>query len=575
MRILLAGINAKYIHTNLAIRSLRQYAQADGAANIMMAEFTINQSLEQILSELVSAQPDVLGVSCYIWNYEMVRKLVPEFKKILPATLVCLGGPEVSYHPAEVLQQTHADVVVIGEGEQTFCRLLRAYQLQYSLQTVDGICYRTSTGIRATPPAAPLDLAQLPFVYEQEDRLPAHQILYFESMRGCPFRCTYCLSGNTKEQVRFLPLEHVCRAMQFFLDHRVRQVKLVDRTFNCIKSYAMAVWRYLAAHDNGYTNFHFEIAGELLDDQMLAFLQDLRAGMVQLEIGVQSTNPETLAAIRRNYRADKLRSVVDRLLEGNNIHLHLDLIAGLPLESYAQFAQSFEAVFALAPHQLQIGFLKLLRGSAVREQQDLYGIVCADYAPYEVLYTAAISYQELQRLKIIAQMVELFHNSNRFIHLETYLQSLFSTAFAFYESLAGFYRAHGYHLRPHTKMGYYTILHEFFIWVDQGDLQTFRQMATLDLYSHEKLPTPPEWLAKSNDESDRERIYQFYQIEHNLDTYLPQYRGLTTKQIYRQAHIEIFSVNPWTGISGITAVLFNYKQRDLVGNATMHVVTLP
>lgn len=572
MNTLLIGINAKYIHSNLAIRSLKQYAAKRRIHSVELAEFTINQHRSFILSEIYKHKPELIGFSCYIWNYEMIVLLAAELKKILPETLIFFGGPEVSFNPAEILQKTAADLIICGEGEESFYRLVSALEQGNSLASVPGIAYRKVDGYAVTPPAPLLSMDDLPFVYQNMDDL-AHKIIYFESSRGCPFQCQYCLSGQDRT-VRFMSLDKVFSALDFFLSKRVRQVKFVDRTFNCDRVYALAVWQYLKEHDNGYTNFHFEIAAELLDNDTLSFLKTVRKGFFQFEIGVQSTNPDTLQAICRITKIDLLRHIVGSLKEGGNIHLHLDLIVGLPYEDYHSFRQSFNHVYELSPDQFQIGFLKLLKGSGLAHNTKNYGIVCSETPPYEVLFTDALPYSDLLRLKRIEDMVETYYNSNRFHKTVSYLLTFFDDPFSFFEALAEFYETSEYHLVSHTNLDYYTILYRFFHSICEKNDTIFQWNAKFDLYSHEKAKRMPEWLTVSLIPEYKTKIYQFYEQPQQIQALLPEYQEYEPKQIGRMAHIEVFPFHPITGALQKTAVLFNYKSCDLLGNAAYTIINL-
>lgn len=572
MKTLLVGINAKFIHSNLAIRSISEYAKSHYELSIEICEFTINQRCEFILAEIFKKQPDILGFSCYIWNYEMIRQLVSQLKKVLPHTLIFLGGPEVSYHAPEVLSTTQADFVLSGEGEKSCPDLIRCIETQGDYSQVGNLTYKTQNGIVSTPQAPLLSMDELPFVYEDMSELE-HRILYYESMRGCPFHCQYCLSC-TGDRVRFMSLPRVFSHLDFFLKKRVRQVKFVDRTFNCNKQYALAIWKYLKEHDNGYTNFHFEIAAELLDDEILDFLPTVRKGFFQFEIGVQSTNPLTLEHIQRKTDIDKLRTIIKRLQKGKNIHLHLDLIIGLPFEDYETFKKSFNDVYALAPDQLQVGFLKLLRGSGLYENQAKYDMVASEYAPYEILSTHVLPFSQLLKLKMIEEMVEIYYNSNRFLKTINYLKSFFDSPFSIFEALAEFYEQNKLHEKAHSNVEYYSILHDFFLTLSAGDDTLFQWLVKFDLYSHEKAKRIPDWLVVSLSEPFKHQILDFYDNPDNRRKYLPQYQELDAKQLYRQAHLEIFPFNPVTGKNEQTAVVFNYRDCDLLGNARFDICEL-
>lgn len=561
---LLVGINAKYIHTNLAIRSIAQYAKENLDFSIAICEYTINQQTSTILSELYKQSPDSIGFSCYIWNYNIICHLTTELKKILPNCKVYFGGPEVSYNPAQVLEHTDTDFVVCGEGEQTVPTFLQALDHGADLRTVPNLAFRDGTHITVNHQAPLLSMDVLPFVYDNLDSL-AHKIIYYESSRGCPFQCQYCLS-SIDHGVRMMSLARVYSHLDFFLSRRVRQVKFVDRTFNADPAYAMAIWRYLDDHDNGYTNFHFEIAAELLTEEALAFLPAVRKGFFQFEIGVQSTNPPTLKAIRRFTKIDRLRDIVAKLKAGQNIHLHLDLIVGLPHESVVEFRESFNAVHGLAPDQLQVGFLKLLKGSGLYQNQAEYGLTCSPFPPYEVLYTKDLPYGDLLHLKMVEEMVEVYYNSNRFQRLLDLLVPTFDSAFDCFSALASYFEAEEHHLRAHTNVGYYNILWEF-VQDRAIDLDDFKACALFDLYSHEKVKKLPDWLDEPMESSLKKQIFNFYECPQNRADYLAGYEGYDTKQLIRGAHILRLNRNPFTKTPVTCYYLFNYKCCDLLGNA--------
>lgn len=577
MKTLLVGINAKFIHSNLAIRSISKYAKEIHNLDIDIAEYTINQRCEFILQEIYKQDPDILGFSCYIWNFELIKRLCNEIKKILPDTIIVLGGPEVSFNANEVLKSTDADLVVMGEGEEIFSNLILKLHNnpilnENSILDVLGVAYKINEKIIINECAFPPQMDNLPFVYEDIQDLN-HKIIYYESSRGCPFRCQYCLSG-AGSKVRTLSLDRVFSDLKFFLDKKVRQVKFVDRTFNFNKKYALAIWKFLHENDNGYTNFHFEIAAELLDDEIIDFLKCVRKGFFQFEIGVQSTNPKTLEHIKRITKINELRVIIKKLQEPNNIHLHLDLIIGLPYEDYKTFSKSFNDVYALSPDQLQVGFLKLLKGSGLYQNKDKYVIVCSEYAPYEVLYTADLPYSDLIKLKMIEEMVETYYNSNRFILLIKYLVSLFDSPFSMFESLAQFYTDNNYYVMSHNNVEYYNILYRFFKTLNRGDENLYKWYAKFDIYSHEKAKKLPEWLNNDLSPQYKSKCYDFLDNKDNITKYLPEYLDFDTKQIYRQAHIEVFPFNPISNENVITPILFNYKNCDLLGNANYEFIDL-
>lgn len=572
MKRLLVGINAKFIHSCLAVRSLGQYAKEQYGMDCEIAEYTINQAEDLILAEIYRKQPELVGFSCYIWNIEMVKWLTENLKKVLPDTLILLGGPEVSFDGKQVLQETVADFVLYGEGEEAFSRLCLALEEGRTVAEVPSLLYKEGEKIISNAPTEPLDLKKLPFVYDDLETYE-NRILYYEAQRGCPFNCQYCLS-STDKGVRFQPLDKVKRELSFFLEHGVRQVKFVDRTFNANKTFAMEIWRYLHEHDNGVTNFHFEIAADLFTDEMIDFLKQVRPGLFQFEIGVQSTNPQTLEAIDRQGSFQHISEVVNKLQEGQNIHLHLDLIAGLPYEDFESFRNSFNDVYALRPDQFQLGFLKLLKGSGLRYRQREYGIVCRDTAPYEVLLTRDLPFGDMLRLKGVEELVEIYYNSNRFQKSLSYLVSLAETPFDFFEEFCRFYEKNGHHLRPHSKVEQYDVLYEFGKMLPGCQEEKLRWLMKFDLYSHEKAKKLPSWLLEDLTLPRREEIYAFYRRELDEGILLLEYKGLDPKQVYKMAHLEVFPFDPWSGRPIETAVLFNYRNVDILGNARATIVPL-
>ncbi len=460
MKILLTAVNAKYIHSNLAIYSIRANAK-EYRDQIELGEYTINQYTEDILQDIYGKKPEVIAFSCYIWNIRQIKELVRELRKVLPTVPVWLGGPEASYDAKELLEHyPEVTGIMLGEGEESFYGLCRYYDgKSESLSQISGIAYREGEAIVMQPAAHVADLSNLEFAYEDFTDFQ-HKIIYYESSRGCPFSCSYCLSSIDKS-VRFRDLELVKKELQVFLDEGVSQVKFVDRTFNCKPSHAMEIWKYLVEHDNGVTNFHFEVAADLITEEELALFAVMRKGLIQLEIGVQSTNENTICEIRRKMDFQRVAEIVARIKGLGNIHQHLDLIAGLPEENYDSFAKSFDDVFSLRPEQLQLGFLKVLKGSYMYENRDSYGLMYRSEPPYEVLFTNWITFDEMIRLKGIEQMVELYYNSHQYDKtLEAVLLEE-ASAFRFFESLAEDYRRHGYHLVNHSRKEKYYILKDF------------------------------------------------------------------------------------------------------------------
>ena len=492
MKILLAACNAKYIHSNLAVYDLKAYSP-DYDKEVLLREYTINQPKDEILKDIYGSGADVVCFSCYIWNISFVRELIRDLAKILPETAFWAGGPEVSYDAEKFLtEMPEMTGVLVGEGEKTFHDLLEYYiDGKGSLGEIRGIAYRDGEEIRHNGWRELMNLSEIPFVYQHLEEFE-NRIIYYESSRGCPFSCSYCLSSIDKK-LRFRDLELVKKELQFFLDHKVPQVKFVDRTFNCKHEYAMAIWKYILEHDNGVTNFHFEVSADLLRDEEMDLMAKMRPGLIQLEIGVQSTNPETIRAIHRHMDLDKLKRCVDRVHSFRNIHQHLDLIAGLPYEDYDTFHRSFNDVYQMKPDQLQLGFLKVLKGSLMQGEAEKYGIVHKEKEPYEVLSTNWLPYGDVLKLKAVESMVEVYYNSGQFQHTLEYLVPLAKDAFTFYESLGAFYEKKGYSEISHSRMRRYEILLEYLQEETDVSVEKASQKMLYDLYLREKLKKRPSF----------------------------------------------------------------------------------
>ena len=571
----LVALNAQYIHTSLSVRSIAAYFDAQGAVPPLIAEFTINQHAHRILQLLHQHRADIYLFSCYIWNVEIIRHLANDLHRILPEAVLVAGGPQVGCQSEEFLRQNPAfSAVVSGEGEESCLRLVQALEGGGNLSSCPGLVFRDlqADTFVYTPPPKPLSMDSLPFAYTDMDILDG-RIFYYESMRGCPFACSYCLS-SAEQGVRFKSLPLVFDELQRLLGGSPRQVKFVDRTFNCSKAHAMGIWLFLAQNDNGRTNFHFELAGEFLDDEMISFLAGVRPGLFQFEIGVQSVNPATLKEIQRFENLEKLFANVSALRDAENVHLHLDLIAGLPYEDFDSFVNSFNMVYAQHPHQLQLGFLKVLPGSGMRQNAKQYGLECQSLPPYEVLRTRWLSFEELCILKQVAHMAELYYNSGRFSHTICYLCGQFATPFSFYRALAEAYDTRGHEDAPLGKMGYYALLGATAQTFGDAVENRAQWLCKYDLALHEKIKTLPPWVQADETSALRGEILDFYSDDENVSAYLPAYSGLPPKQIRKMAHLEIFPFHPETGEEGRCALLFDYQRRDLTGKAAVQEVTV-
>lgn len=636
MKFLLAAVNAKYIHSNPAIYSLRAYAEktlrsgsaeqkteqcrtgwpeveqnGEGGPVIELAEYTINQDRQEILADIWNRKPDVVGFSCYIWNWRIIRELIVELHKLLPHVPIWLGGPEVSYDGEELLQQyPQVTGIFVGEGEASF-RDVVAYYWQREIQSLSNRKLSETSGNGAilgehravqaadleqipglylptgyTPMREPLDLDELPFLYHDLEPF-TNRIIYYETSRGCPCRCSYCLSSIDKT-VRFRSMEIVKQELQFFLDKQVAQVKFVDRTFNCHHEHAMGIWEYIREHDNGITNFHFEISADILREEEIQLLNSLRPGLVQLEIGVQTTNPQTLEAIRRKMDVQRLKQIVAALQKGKNIHIHLDLIAGLPYENYESFGHSFDEVHAMKPEQLQLGFLKVLKGSYMQEKAQEYGLVYWSQPPYEVMYTSWLSYGEVRRLKKIEEVVELYYNSNQYPHTLQMLERAFDTPFRMFEKMADYFEEKGYFLNSPARAYRYQVLLDFCEANDAEHLEIYRELLTFDMYLRENLKSRPNFARDHS--GDKEYIREFYQQEAECRKYLPEYKGYDWKQLSKMTHLEGFTYPVWDveeliELRGAEAqgqkekpevgyVLFDYRSRNpLTYEASIQVIS--
>ena len=603
MKFLLVAINAKYIHSNLGIYSLKAYAEkelrkkkkaalagtgklvssvaeagaqgaeweADGAVvtetqsvagvssgqvQVEIAEYTINHQMDQILQDIYRRKPDVIGFSCYIWNIQYIRLFLKDIPKVLPDVKIWMGGPEVYYRAESFLKEEPTVTgVMVGEGEATLAELAEVYgeaeDIDIRLEQVRGIVFRKTSGeILHTPVRPLLPMDEIPFSYNNLEGME-HRIIYYESSRGCPYSCSYCLSSIDKT-VRFRSLDLVMKELDYFLERKVPQVKFVDRTFNCKKSHALAIWRYLLEHDNGVTNFHFEISADLIDEEELEVMEQMRPGLIQLEIGVQTTNPDTITEIRRKMNLDRLKQVVDKINGFHNIHQHLDLIVGLPYENYERFCQSFDDVYWMRPEQLQLGFLKVLTGSYMAEKTQDYGLLYHQEPPYEVLATKWLDYGQVLRLKAVEDMVEVHYNSGQYTETLREMEQHWASPYAMFEALADYYERLGYTGIAINRLTRYEILFGFLQETEPEKTERYRDLLTYDLYLRENIKSRPAFL---RDESPWKTLRrEFFQGEEKEPKYLKGYEGYDSRQMAKMAHLEVFGDG--------RVVVFDYKNRD-------------
>lgn len=474
MKVLLVAINAKFSHTNPAVRSIAAYLIQHGHEAEFL-EFTINMDLGTQVRTIAHHDTQqgqdrrLVLFSTYIWNVSEVKAMVSDLKKVRPNWLFGVGGPEVSFDGVGLLQQDFegADFILCGEGEELVLELVEALKNDPSacngLDHIKGLVYRDQQGVAQWQGVRPLmaDISRLPFVYQFNEDL-THRIIYYESSRGCPFNCSYCLS-STLDGVRYRPVDQVCADLQIFLDAGAMQVKFVDRTFNADQNRALAIMKYLAERDNGKTNFHFEMTATMLDEATMAFVESVRPSLFQFEIGVQTTNAETGVSISRNMSFEKIKEYCQRLLRSGNVHLHLDLIAGLPYETYERFKQSIDDVMSIHPHMLQLGFLKMLKGSKIRNEADLHEYRFTDRAPYEVLSNKYISYDQMTNIKEMEELLEFYFNSGLLRHTTVLTAAIyFNNSYgAFLEDFSRYWTEYGLFLKNHKKEGLISVFVEY------------------------------------------------------------------------------------------------------------------
>lgn len=568
MKTLLTAINAKYIHTNIAVRLIKGYAENHGVSGIEIAEFTINEQIGDILRGIVSRRPQLLGFSCYIWNIGMIRQLCVMVKTVLPDVKIVLGGPEVSYRPEEVLRDISCDYVISGAGEEAFSRLIGCLENGENPQNIGGVSGKSEDGsVFSNKNFLPVDMSILPFPYEDLGETE-HKICYYEASRGCPFGCSYCLSSADRN-VQFAPIEKVRSELKRFIDARVKQVKFVDRSFNCRADFSEEIIRFIIENDNGITNFHFEIEAMLITESFISLMNSARRGLFQLEIGVQTVNAETLAAVHRKSDFSLLSEQVRRLLKPQNVHIHLDLIAGLPLEDFQSFRKSFDSVAALMPHQLQLGFLKVLRGSGLEADAQRYGIKYSPFPPYEVLSTDCLSYEDICRLKQVESACELFVNSGRYCHCVDLLMKSKKSLFDLLLSVSEYAEGCGKPLSAHNKLSPYELLISYASECTDIPKKHMKAAAKLDFLLHERPKNSPDIF--DGNMLSRDEIYNAL-VRENLCGMLENPEKLTAKELFGYVHLEKFPVEPFTYEEKPTVVLFDYRQRDMHGNSEYFLI---
>lgn len=574
MKVLITTLNSKFIHSSLSIRYLKSYVKNE-FSDIEIQEYTINQNIDYIVRDIFKKNADVVAFSCYIWNIEHILQISEALKLVNPNIKIILGGPEVSFDGEELIKNNHfIDFIIYGEGEETFKELLiNLKNKDGDYKNIKGLIFQEEGKIYVTDPRPliqNLDIIPSPFEDELEDL--KNRIVYFESSRGCPFNCRFCLSSTIKG-VRFFSIERVKRDLKRLIDAKVKQVKFVDRTFNARKDYALEIMNFIVEQNVSNINFHFEVTAHLLDEDILSFLQNVPKGLFQFEIGVQSTNPKTLEAIDRVTNIEKLKNVVTRIKSYNNIHQHLDLIAGLPYEDIDSFKNSFNEIYSLRPEKLQLGFLKLLKGSELRNRKELYGFKFLNKPPYEVLENNYIKYKDMIKLKRIEDLVEKYGNEFYFENSLNYIMNNFyESPFDFYESFAEYWEKEGLSNISHGRTDLYKILLNFYKERTNKNEELFKDILRFDFICNTKSPTIPEFMKNSNEDIPKQMKHEFLKKREILEKYLPKYLNLPTKKIVNEVYIEKFNYdilkiienNYILGEAALchTYILFHYDDLD-------------
>ncbi|AVD36020.1 B12-binding domain-containing radical SAM protein [Clostridioides difficile] len=584
MKILLTTLNSKFIHTNLAIRYLKEFVR--DLIEVDMKEYTINNDLDYILKDIYKNEYDIILFSTYIWNVGDIVKLCDNLKKIRPNTKIALGGPEVSYDSYDAMKKyDFVDYILYGEGELIFRDLVLHLQGKMEINDVNGLVYRQGNEIIVNKPMELLqNLDEIPSPYENlNPREYENRIVYYESSRGCPFNCQYCLS-STIPGLRYFSLERIKRDLKALIDARVSQIKFIDRTFNANRKVAMEIMDFLMKNDNGYTTYHFEVTAYLIDDKMLEFLADCKEGLFQFEIGVQSTNEKTLDAVGRRDDFKKLSHVVQTVASYRNIHQHLDLIAGLPYEDYKSFENSFNDVFNLGIEHLQLGFLKMIKGTGMRKVADEHGFKYKDYAPYEFLYNNYISYEETLKLKDIEDILERYYNSKNFVLSMRYIIGRFykQSPFKFFEVFAKYFDENGYFDLAQGKNQLYKILMDFYNEKINIDNDVFNDILKYDYISLGKTSNIPQFFNKLDVDDFKNRCHVFLQDNDNLSTYLPSFVDKPAKHIIKYVHFEPFRFNVVDLKNDINTeireaenvVLFEYDDKKIFEKSKTHKVEI-
>ncbi|KDR96029.1 Radical SAM superfamily enzyme YgiQ, UPF0313 family [Peptoclostridium litorale DSM 5388] len=544
MNVLLVAINSKFVHTNLAVRYLEKACY--DIADVDILENSINTDKNIVLKNIYLKKPDIICFSCYIWNIDYMLEIAGNIKKVMPEVHILFGGPEVSFDPEKImLENSFIDLVLSGEGEESLRELIMCMKGRGDYESIDGLTFRKREDVVKNAPRELInDMGSVRSPYEDMDEGEyKDKIIYYESSRGCPFNCQYCMS-STIRGVRNFPLERVKKELKEFVDANVKQVKFVDRTFNANRDRTLEMIAFLKENDNGYTNFHFEVAAHIMDDELIRALSDSRRGLFQIEIGIQSTNPNTLAEICRSQDFGRIRHVVGTIAKCQKVHQHVDLIAGLPYEGYESFARSFDDVFSIGADHVQLGFLKLLKGSPIRENQiSKHGYEFSSKPPYEILSNKYIGFGEILRLKEIEEILELYWNSRGFSKSCTYvIENFYSESpFRFFEDFSRYWSDRGYFEVGHSRNALYEMFSGFYEFRIGNNMELFRELLRHDYMASAKASAAPKALGGYDIACFKGRCYEFVSSPENVSKYMGMYSGLDSKGILRKIRIEAFS----------------------------------
>lgn len=544
MKIILTTLNSKFIHSNLAIRYLSNYVK--NIVDIEIYEFTINQNIDFIASEIYKLDPKVIGFSTYIWNLKETLKICEILKTVKPDIKIVLGGPEVSFDGESLMEQyPYVDFIIYGEGEETFKEFVdNIVHNNKDFSNVLGLIYRDGEKVIKNKERDLIqELDNIPSPYSNVGSEFKNKIVYYESSRGCPFNCKFCLSSSIKG-VRYFNIDRVKEDLSNLIKCGVKQVKFVDRTFNANKKYAMEIMQFIIDKDPVDINFHFEVTAHLLDNEVLNFLKSVKEGLFQFEVGVQSTNDDTIKAVGRTTDFEKLSKVTRMIKSYKNIHQHLDLIAGLPYEDYNTFRESFNDVYNLKPEKLQLGFLKMLKGSGLRLKEEKYGYKYIDKPPYEVLANDFISYDKIIKLKGIEDLVEKYYNEGYFQHtLEFIIKNYYIGPFGFYEDFLKYWEDNDYNKVSHSRNKLYEILKRFVAYKDYAHISIIDNLLKYDYIYNNKRPKLPVSLQVGDNRIVQKNIHNILKDERILEKYLYEYKDISTKKLINLVSLENFNVN--------------------------------